>query len=132
MRRTVLVVDDDPSLRFLLRVNLELAGLTVLEASSPGAAATVIEAQLPDLIVSDLRFGTTDALPLLEGLRDDERTRAIPCLVVTGMVDEETRERVLAVGAAAVATKPFDPVRLVALIETLIAGDRAVPVLAHR
>jgi len=69
---------------------------------------------------------------LLEGLRDDERTHEIPCVVVTGMVDQETRERVLAAGAAAIVTKPFDPVRLVALIETLVGGARAAPVLAHR
>jgi DNA-binding NtrC family response regulator len=77
-RATVLVVDDDPSLRLLCRVNLELEGYRVVEAGNVDAAQKALEEEELDVILLDVHLGNQDGLTLLPAIK--ERGRAVALL----------------------------------------------------
>ncbi len=107
----VLVVEDDAALRMLIRVNLELDGFAVREASTVGEAEAAIAAQRPDVVLLDVHLGLDDT----DGLLDDLRVQGIPVALVTGSVDAaEYRDR-----ADAVVGKPFVPQDLVDIARRL-------------
>jgi DNA-binding response OmpR family regulator len=106
-----LVVDDDPALRLLYRVNLELEGFSVREAGSVAAAESAIEDERPDVVLLDIHLGGEDTLGLLARLRAD----GIRVALVTGSVDVEVyRDR-----ADAIVPKPFNPEELVEIARRL-------------
>ena len=77
---TVLVVDDDPSLRLLCRVNLELEGYRVVEAESVGAAQAALTDEQIDVILLDLHLGNEDGLALMPAISEQGR----PVALLTG------------------------------------------------
>lgn len=104
-RSIALVVDDDPSLRTLVRVNLELEGFAVREAGTVGDARAAVERERPDVVLLDVHLGGEASTPLLASLRE----QGIPVALVTGSVDvEEYRD-----AADAILAKPFMPENLV-------------------
>jgi DNA-binding response OmpR family regulator len=100
-----LVVDDDPALRMLCRVNLQLEGFAVREAGTLAEAEAALAEERPDVVLLDVHLNAERTGTLLERLRTD----GIPVVLVTGSVDiGEYRDR-----ADAVLAKPFDPRALV-------------------
>ncbi|HZQ88637.1 MAG TPA: response regulator [Gaiellaceae bacterium] len=81
-RPAVLVVEDEPSLRLLCRVNLELEGFDVLEAGTLAEARAAVEARRPDVVLLDLRIGRESGRDLIEELRGC--SPAVPVALVTG------------------------------------------------
>jgi two-component system, response regulator AauR len=112
MKRQVraLVVDDDPSLRLLCRVNLELAGFAVDEAGTVAEAEAAL-ADGPDVVLLDVHLGGDESTGLLIRIHDAE----IPVAVVTGSVDVAEYRGV----ADAVLSKPFLPSKLVEIAKRL-------------
>jgi DNA-binding response OmpR family regulator len=107
----VLLVDDDPSLRMLCRVNLELEGFEVSEAANIAEAESAVAAARPDVVLLDVHLGGEESTPLLERLRG----AGIPTALVTGSVDvAEYASR-----ADAILPKPFMPARLVEIARRL-------------
>jgi two-component system, OmpR family, response regulator len=100
-----LVVDDDPSLRTLVRVNLELEGFAVREAGSVGDANAAVERERPDVVLLDMHLGGEDSTALLASLRE----RGIPVALVTGSVDVSEYQD----AADAILAKPFVPEDLI-------------------
>jgi DNA-binding NtrC family response regulator len=97
----ILVVEDDPSLRLLCRVNLELDGYRVVDAETLDAARDAIAAERPALVFLDAWVGATDCDVLLDELRLAE----IPVVLVSGLSELEAyRNR-----ATEVLGKPFAP-----------------------
>ena len=101
----VLVVDDDLSLRLLCRVNLELGGFAVREASTIAEADAAVAQERPDVVLLDVHLQQEDTRELLERLR----AAGIPVALVTGSVDLDDFLGV----ADAVLGKPFEPHTLV-------------------
>jgi ribonuclease P protein subunit RPR2 len=118
---SVLVVDDDPNLRALLRTSFELAHVRVQEAESAAVASRMIEARHPDVLVLDVAMPVVDGLDLCRSLKADPSTRGIPILLLTG--SEVSEETVAAVGADALLSKPFSPLALLSIVERL--GEQA-------
>ena len=112
---TVLVVDDEPSLRLLCRVNLELDGHTVLEAGTLDEARTLIETQPPDVILLDIHVGAEDGLVLLDEIEALDLSARVVLLSGTSEVGPALRARV-----DAVLGKPFELGRLAAAVAGLI------------
>jgi two-component system OmpR family response regulator len=105
---SILVVEDDAALRMLCRVNLELEGFRVREASRLAEARTEVEVERPALVFLDLHVGDEGASDdLLEELLAD----GIPVVLVSGTVDMTSYQG----RATALLPKPFDPADLVAL-----------------
>ena len=107
----VLVVDDEPDVRLLCRVNLEAEGFQVSEASN-GEALSIAALDKPDAIVLDLMMPGMDGWEVLSHLKADPYTEHIPVIIVTARSSQEERRRGLSEGAAAFVTKPFDPGKL--------------------
>ena len=112
---TVLVVDDEPDYRFLLRITLELAGYAVVEASHGEAALESVRVSRPALVITDRMMPLMGGGELIERLRADVGTAAIPIVMVTGTNGAQP-------GADAVLTKPFEPDELIRLVARLIEG----------
>ncbi len=107
----MLVVDDDPSLRTLSRVLLELEGFSVREASSVEEAESALAEERPAVVLLDVHLGAAASDPLFDRLRAD----GIPVAAVTGSVDTAG----YAGRADATLMKPFEPSALVDLAKRL-------------
>ena len=117
----MLVVDDEPSLRLLCRVNLELDGFSVLEASSLAAAREHLDGGKVDVVVLDVHVGADDGRDLLDELRAQEASTRV--LMLTGSADITTTRFD---SADAVMAKPFEPAALVGAVRHLANNDDRV------
>jgi DNA-binding response OmpR family regulator len=120
----VLVVDDDPDIRLLLRLELAAEGHEIIEAGDGEAALAAVLSQTPDIVLLDMM------MPVLDGwevLRAVDPTTAPPIVVVTALTsrDSEHLVNLLELGALDVVTKPFDPGWLVQLVTTALSLDAA-------
>ena len=79
----ILIVDDEPDIRFLLKMILQSAGYEVIEANHGVAALERVAEARPDLVVTDMMMPLMDGRGLIERLRSDPQTASIPILVVT-------------------------------------------------
>ena len=112
----VLVVDDDPAIRMLCSINLQLEGLTVLEAVDGRHGLEQARSHLPDLVLTDVMMPGLDGFQLAEALRGDERTRRVPLIFLSGETDAGNEIRARELGALGYLSKPFDPVALASTI----------------
>jgi DNA-binding response OmpR family regulator len=99
-RPSVLVVEDEPSIRLLCRINLELEGFDVLEAGSLADARAAIQGNELSVVLLDLRVGSERGTDLI----DELRTRGVPIALVTGSAERESEAEGL---ADAYLRKPF-------------------------
>ncbi|HET7759341.1 MAG TPA: response regulator [Gaiellaceae bacterium] len=116
----ILIVDDESSMRFLLRMAFELAGHEVLEASDGQAALERVESSPPlDLIATDFMMPRVNGAELIARLRRDPATAGIPIILVSASPGSERRT-----SADAFFHKPFDPDALNRCATTLIDERR--------
>jgi two-component system, sensor histidine kinase and response regulator len=106
--RSVLVVDDDPILRELMRERLGALGWSVTEAEHGDAALTQLAHRVPDLAIVDLSMPTLDGFALLRSLRQNPRTIDLPVIVCTGLDENEAVEEAYRLGASSFMTKPIN------------------------
>ena len=114
----VLVVDDDPALRELIRVSLSLDGYTVREAASAEEALAAIEDTAPDLVLLDVVMPGVDGWQMLQ--RMQERHGSIPVIMFSGKVDEQSAADAEQRGARGFIGKPFDPQQLIERAKQLV------------
>ena len=119
---TILVVEDNPITRKLMRFALEREGLRVVEAGDGAAALALAGGDPLDLVLQDFVLPDMDGLQLIGGLRRLPRTASTPIVVVTGMVSrlEELRGQKLA--NTTFLPKPIEPSRLVAVVHAHLAA----------
>ena len=123
MGRVVLVVDDEPDVLLLCRLNLEQRGHEFLEAADGGKALELARERQPDVIVLDLMLPGMSGYDVLEALQRDDDTSGIPILVLTAKSLHADRERSHGMGASAFLTKPFLPVELCEMVESLFVTE---------
>ena len=112
-----MVVDDEPDIRFLLRTTLELAGYVVVEAAHGEAALGQVRRSPPQIVLTDWMMPRMSGGELIERLRADESTKAIPIVIISGTRGDQG-------GADAVLGKPFDPGELIVLVDSLTGRER--------
>jgi CheY-like chemotaxis protein len=115
---TILVCDDDPSLRELVRAVLGPA-YRFVEAADGVEALTLARELRPDLIVLDVMLPALSGIEVLEALRSDDELRSLPVVVITAWTHAEVDAH--AAGADRFVSKPFDPDDLSAAVEELLA-----------
>jgi two-component system phosphate regulon response regulator PhoB len=120
MQSTILVVEDEPAIAELLSVNLGFAGHKVLVAENAEIAQSIIEGQLPDLILLDWMLPGMSGVRYARKLRTDERTKEIPIIMLTARTDEGDKVEGLETGADDYITKPFSPKELMARIKAVM------------
>jgi len=114
---TVLVVDDEPTLREVVVRYLERAGYRALEAGDGDEAEALLRNRPPDLVILDLMLPGTDGLELCRRIRADS---ALPVIMLTARGEEADRIVGLELGADDYVTKPFSPRELVARVRTVL------------
>lgn len=120
MMPRILVVEDEPAIRELLRVNLVDAGYEVQEASDAESAQGLLNAALPDLLLLDWMLPGQSGLAWAKRLRADNRTRDIPIIMVTARSEEADRVAGLEAWVDDYVTKPFSPRELKARIKSVL------------
>jgi two-component system phosphate regulon response regulator PhoB len=120
----VLVVDDEPDVLLLCRLNLQQRGHELLEAGDGGTALKIARERHPDVIVLDLMLPGISGYDVLETLQREEGTSDIPVLVLTAKSLRADRERSHGLGASAFLTKPFLPNELCEMVDSLAGVER--------
>lgn len=124
----VLLVDDEPAMRAVCRLNLEVEGFDVLEASEGGEALKLALRERPDLVLLDVMMPSMDGYDVARRLQAHPATNRIPIVFMTALAATDDRRRGFDVGAVGYVVKPFDPVYLGEKVRTtlarLAAGDR--------
>ena len=117
MTHRILVVEDDPTLRLVLRDNLQSEGYNVDVAADGASAVNRARTTIPDLIVLDLTLPDHDGFELLPILRS---LGQVPIIVLTARIQREDKLKGLALGADDYITKPFDPAEVLARIRAVL------------
>ncbi len=105
----VLVIDDETVVGTILRYAFDVDGHETVVAGSGSTGIEMARSEHPDVIVLDLMMPDVTGYDVLEVLRDDERTKDLPIVVLTAVTMQRERDRCLSKGADAVMIKPFDP-----------------------
>lgn len=120
---TVLIVDDEPNVRELIRDTLELEDHEVIEAvDGPTALSELREAPLPDCVVLDIMMPGISGLDVLTELRAKPLTKDLPVILLTAMSDDATTWAGWSAGANVFLPKPFDPGALLDWIDRVLEG----------
>lgn len=117
----ILVIDDEPDVLFLCRVNLEHAGHEVLEALTGERGIELATADRPDLIVLDVMLPRLDGLSVLKALAAHPQTQDTPVVLLTARVQAEDQLRGWRAGCCDYITKPFSPLGLTEAVERVHA-----------
>lgn len=122
---TILVVDDEPDIRLLVRFTLGLDGHEVVEARDGNEALDAVDRHRPDLIVLDVMMPELSGWEALTQLKadDDERVREIPVVMLTALSSPLDRAKGGIEGAVRYLTKPIAPDALRATVAEALAGD---------
>jgi two-component system, OmpR family, alkaline phosphatase synthesis response regulator PhoP len=117
---TVLIADDEPHVVHLIRLTLEDERITVVDASDGESALARAERLRPDLIFLDVHLPDISGLEVCARLRTDPRFATTKIVLLTAAAQESDVARGLAAGANHYLTKPFSPVRLLSLVESVV------------
>jgi CheY-like chemotaxis protein len=119
---TILAIEDDPSFRDLLQLHLHAGGHAVRTAADPEEGLRALLEDPPELILLDLDLPYLNGFEVLEALRADEASRAIPVIVITGRADGEAYERCRKIGIDGFASKPLKREDLLRVVDKVLAG----------
>lgn len=125
LRPTVLVVDDYPDTRRIVRWMLEQKGYRVVEATNGREAVEVAAQELPNVILMDLAMPEVDGFSALRLVREHVELAEIPIIAVTAYDMAESREKAEITGFAHYLTKPIDFQRLSVLIDRILTEQKA-------
>ena len=124
MKQTILVADDDSQIRQILRLYLENAGFTVLDAENGVAALLLFQQSHPDLVILDIM------MPVLDGLETARQIRtlaATPIILLTARVEDDDKLVGFETGADDYVTKPFSPGEVVARVQAILRRTAQPP-----
>ena len=116
----VLVIDDEAPIRLLCRVNLEAEGMDVIEAADGPTGVDKAREETPDVILLDVMMPGLDGWRVAEQLLEDDRTTGIPIIFLTARAEFRDRARGLDIGGVDYVTKPFNPLELAPLVQSLL------------
>nr|WP_277998536.1 response regulator [Sphingomonas liriopis] len=120
-----MTVDDSPSMRMLLKAALSDLGYKVLEAEDGVEALERLGGACsagngPDLLITDINMPRLDGFGLIEKVREQDRHRNLPILVLTTESSDEKKQRARSAGATGWIVKPFHPDKLAAAIRRVL------------
>ncbi len=116
----VLIVDDDDRLREYVRVNLEAEGYVVREAANAEEGLAALDEGSPDLILLDVMMPKVDGWEMLQRVQEKHGVGAIPVIMFSGKVDEQSATEATSRGAQGFIGKPFDPRALIESTKQLL------------
>ncbi len=120
----ILIADDNPEILKLIQANLSFEGYTTYLASDGGEALRLAQEVLPDLIILDVLMPVLDGWQVLSHLKKDRKTKDIPVIMLTGVSMKEGKERKLIEDVEDYLSKPFNPLRLLEIVEEVVYNHR--------
>lgn len=109
MSKTIMIVDDAPSVRQVVSMALRGAGYEVVEASNGKEAESKLDGRKLDLVICDLNMPVMDGIGFLEVIKAQAKYKFVPVIMLTTEIAEEKKAKARAAGARAWLTKPFQP-----------------------
>lgn len=122
--RTALIAEDDSDIRELVATKLSGAGFRVIAAADGTSALAAIREQHPDVALLDVMMPGTSGLQILEAVRADPETAAIPVILLSARSQEFDVETGIASGASDYIVKPFSPRELLERVESVLDHQR--------
>ena len=117
----ILIADDEPSLRLLVRATLSVnPSYEILEASDGNEAMLKAQSESPDLILLDVMMPGLSGFEVCERLKNDQKTKSIVIIMLTAKGQQSDKDWAISVGTDYFLTKPFSPIELYNLIEKLL------------
>lgn len=120
MAKTILAVDDSGSLRQMVAFSLQAAGYEVVQAVDGNDGLNKAQSKVVDLVLTDQNMPGMDGLTLIQSLRALETYRQVPILMLTTESGDAMKARGRAAGANGWLVKPFDPKRLIEVVQKVI------------
>jgi DNA-binding response OmpR family regulator len=124
-RHRVLIVDDDDSVRVLLRTTLPAEDFHIVEAEDGDKALRLIGEEKPDLILLDWKMPGRDGAFVLDDVK--QRYPQLPVIVLTAEGRDPQRELAASLGADSFLTKPFSPIQVIETVERLLGRNEQRP-----
>jgi two-component system phosphate regulon response regulator PhoB len=121
---TILVVDDEPDIREVIRFALENADYRVIEAGHAEDARRLLANENPDLVLLDWMLPGRSGLELAQQIKQNPRSRAVPIIMVSARGEEQDRVKGLDTGADDYISKPFSPREMVARVKAVLRRSR--------
>lgn len=119
--KKVMLVDDDDDVRLIAQMALrDVGGWPTIAVSSGRLAVALAPTERPDVVLLDVMMPDLDGPSVLRQMRMDPATASIPVIFMTAKARPSETERFLAVGAAGVITKPFDPMTLADQVREIV------------
>ena len=128
--RHVIIADDEPHIGRIVQMKLEQGPFTVtLTYDGEEALSVIREAERVDLLLLDLMMPRKSGLDVLRALREDERFKSLPIVILTAGGVAQDQRAAIELGATEVLTKPFSPKKLYALVARLtdVVADEPGP-----
>lgn len=119
--KSVLTVDDSPSIRQMIRLTLGPAGYNVLEAGNGAEGLSKAKSAQVDMVVTDLNMPVMDGLGLIRELRSLPAYRGVPIVFLTTESDAGLKQQAKAAGATGWITKPFRQDQLLMIVQKFLA-----------
>jgi DNA-binding response OmpR family regulator len=116
----ILIVDDEPAIRFLITATLEDEGYELFEAADGREAAALVGSVQPDLIILDVMMPGLSGYELCAQLKQDPATKNIIVIMLTAQGQVQERLHSQQVGADRYLRKPFSPLELIAVVAALL------------
>lgn len=126
----VLVIEDEPDIGALIAYQLTKSGYRVETAGDGSAGLSAIRRGLPDLVVLDLMLPGLSGLEVLQKIREDPESKALPVLILTAKRDPQDRIDGLEFGADDYLVKPFSPRELVLRVQAILRRSQGLPFAA--
>ena len=122
---TILIIDDEPAIREMVAVALEMADFKVLEADNAQRGHELIVDQRPDLVLLDWMLPSISGIELARRLKRDDATAEVPIIMLTAKSEEDNKIQGLDVGADDYITKPFSTREMVSRIKAVLRRSSA-------
>lgn len=126
MKKAVLVIEDEPDVADIVRLNLRRAGFSVRIAGTGFAGLNSARSDLPDVIILDLMLPEMSGLEVCKQLKTQAQTDKIPIVMLTAKTEEADRLSGFRIGADDYVTKPFSPKELVYRVQALVRRTHKV------
>jgi two-component system, chemotaxis family, chemotaxis protein CheY len=120
MSKTVLIVDDSTMMRTMVRDTLQQAGFTVVEGRNGADGFVQLQRQPVQLVITDFNMPVMGGIAMIEKIRAKHEYRFVPILVLTTEFEDARKQEGRAAGATGWIVKPFDPMRLVNIVNRFV------------
>lgn len=121
MANTILIVDDSSMVRRYVRQALEALGFEVIEAGDGQSALVQLTLKKPALVISDVNMAPMNGFELIDAIRKKYSRQELPILMLTTEADDKMKARGKSAGANGWLVKPFDPARMSAVVQHVLA-----------